>query len=160
MCGTINPGSCIWWVLSFGIKTGYDARAGVTTQLLRGEESLLHLRVVHEPKLRLDYTKPVVSLERLSYLGEEQWMSGREATGRWLELEQEHFLPHCHQKQSWPWTAIGALSAHCETRGSRRWLEPRSVTEVGLAHSPESPWHQPVRCECSPLYHPNKWPLA
>jgi hypothetical protein len=24
MCGTIYPGSCIRWVLSFGIKTGYD----------------------------------------------------------------------------------------------------------------------------------------
>jgi hypothetical protein len=22
MCGTIDPGSCIWWVLSFGIKSG------------------------------------------------------------------------------------------------------------------------------------------
>jgi hypothetical protein len=25
MCGTINPGSCIRWVLGFGIKTGYDS---------------------------------------------------------------------------------------------------------------------------------------
>jgi hypothetical protein len=24
MCGTIDPGSSIWWVLGFGIKTGYD----------------------------------------------------------------------------------------------------------------------------------------
>jgi hypothetical protein len=24
MCGTIDPGSCIRWVLNFGIKTGYD----------------------------------------------------------------------------------------------------------------------------------------
>jgi hypothetical protein len=24
MCGTIDPGSRIWWVLGFGIKTGYD----------------------------------------------------------------------------------------------------------------------------------------
>jgi hypothetical protein len=24
MRGTIDPGSCIWWVLNFGIKTGYD----------------------------------------------------------------------------------------------------------------------------------------
>jgi hypothetical protein len=24
MCGTIDPGSCIWWALSFGIKIGYD----------------------------------------------------------------------------------------------------------------------------------------
>jgi hypothetical protein len=25
MCGTIDPGSCIRWVLDFGIKTGYDS---------------------------------------------------------------------------------------------------------------------------------------
>jgi hypothetical protein len=25
MCGTINHGSRIWWVLGFGIKTGYDS---------------------------------------------------------------------------------------------------------------------------------------
>jgi hypothetical protein len=24
MCGTIDPTSCIWWVLGFGIKIGYD----------------------------------------------------------------------------------------------------------------------------------------
>jgi hypothetical protein len=24
MCGTIDPGSCIWWVLGFGVKTEYD----------------------------------------------------------------------------------------------------------------------------------------
>jgi hypothetical protein len=24
MCGTIDPGSCIWWVLDFGIQIGYD----------------------------------------------------------------------------------------------------------------------------------------
>jgi hypothetical protein len=24
MCGTIDPGTCIRWVLGFGIKTGYD----------------------------------------------------------------------------------------------------------------------------------------
>jgi hypothetical protein len=27
MCGTIDPGSCIWWVLGFGIKIGYDSAA-------------------------------------------------------------------------------------------------------------------------------------
>jgi hypothetical protein len=26
MCGTIDPRSCIWWVLGFGIKTEYDSR--------------------------------------------------------------------------------------------------------------------------------------
>jgi hypothetical protein len=29
MCGTIDPGSCIWWVLGFGIKTGYDNQVHV-----------------------------------------------------------------------------------------------------------------------------------
>jgi hypothetical protein len=24
MCGTVDPGSCVRWVLGFGIKTGYD----------------------------------------------------------------------------------------------------------------------------------------
>jgi hypothetical protein len=28
MCGTNDPGSCIRWVLGFGIKTGYDRDAG------------------------------------------------------------------------------------------------------------------------------------
>jgi hypothetical protein len=55
-----------------------------TTQQLHGEESLLHLRAVLEPKLGLDYTKPVVSLEWLSCLGEERRMSDREVTiGGW-----------------------------------------------------------------------------
>jgi hypothetical protein len=46
-------------------------RADVTTQLLRNEESLLHLRAMQEPKLGLDHQKLVISLERLSKLGEE-----------------------------------------------------------------------------------------
>jgi hypothetical protein len=53
-------------------------RAGIIMQLLRSEESLLHLHAVQEPKLGLDYTKPVVDLERLSCLSEEQQMSSRE----------------------------------------------------------------------------------
>jgi hypothetical protein len=28
MCGIIDPGSCIRWVLGFGIKTGYDSTLG------------------------------------------------------------------------------------------------------------------------------------
>jgi hypothetical protein len=44
--------------------------AGITTQLLRDEESFLHLRAVQEPKLGLDHPKPVIGLERLSCLGE------------------------------------------------------------------------------------------
>jgi hypothetical protein len=49
-------------------------RAGVTPQLLRGEEGLLHLGVAQEPKLGLHHPKPVVGLKRLSCLGEERRM--------------------------------------------------------------------------------------
>jgi hypothetical protein len=41
-------------------------RVGVTKQLLCGEEGLLHLRAVQEPKLGLDHPKPVIGFERLS----------------------------------------------------------------------------------------------
>jgi hypothetical protein len=47
-------------------------RAGVTPQLLRGEEGILHLGVAQEPKLRLHHLKLVVSLKRFSCLGEER----------------------------------------------------------------------------------------
>jgi hypothetical protein len=53
---------------------------GVTTQLLCGEEGLLHLGAVQEPKLGLHHPKPVIGLKRLSCLGEEGWVSGREVT--------------------------------------------------------------------------------
>jgi hypothetical protein len=53
-------------------------RAGITTQLLRGEEGLLHLGAAQEPKLRLNHPKPVISLKGLSCLGEERRVSGRE----------------------------------------------------------------------------------
>jgi hypothetical protein len=46
--------------------------AGISTQLLRGEESLLQLCSVQEPKLGLNHPKPVIELERLSCLGEER----------------------------------------------------------------------------------------
>jgi hypothetical protein len=52
--------------------------AGITTQLLHGEESLLHLCAVQEPKLGLNHPKPVIGLERLSCLGEERQMGGRQ----------------------------------------------------------------------------------
>jgi hypothetical protein len=54
--------------------------AGVTTQLLCGEKGLLHLSAAQEPKLRLHHPKPVIDLERLSCLGEERRVSGREVT--------------------------------------------------------------------------------
>jgi hypothetical protein len=44
--------------------------------VLCGEEGILHLRAVQEPKLGLDHLKPVIGLERLSCLGEERRMSG------------------------------------------------------------------------------------
>jgi hypothetical protein len=53
-------------------------RASVATQMLRGEESLLHFRAVQKPKLGLNHPKPVIGLERLSCLGQERWVSGRE----------------------------------------------------------------------------------
>jgi hypothetical protein len=53
---------------------------GVTTQLLCGEEGLLHLRAVQEPKLGLDHPKPVIGLERLSCLDEERRVSGHEVS--------------------------------------------------------------------------------
>jgi hypothetical protein len=54
--------------------------AGVATQLLCGEEGLLHLCAMQEPKLELDHPKLVIGLERLSCLGEERWVSGRKVT--------------------------------------------------------------------------------
>jgi hypothetical protein len=51
---------------------------GVTTQLLHGEEGLLHLCAAQEPKIGLNYPKPVISLEGLSCLGEERRLTGRE----------------------------------------------------------------------------------
>jgi hypothetical protein len=52
--------------------------ASVTTQLLRGEEGLLHLYAAQEPKLGLNHLKSVISLERLYCLGEERRVSGCE----------------------------------------------------------------------------------
>jgi hypothetical protein len=53
-------------------------RAGVAPQLLHGEEGLLHLGAAQEPKLGLHHPKPVVGLQRLSYLCEERWVHSRE----------------------------------------------------------------------------------
>jgi hypothetical protein len=50
---------------------------GVVTQLLHGEESLLHLHTMQTPKFGLDHPKPVIGLERLFCLGEERLVSGR-----------------------------------------------------------------------------------
>jgi hypothetical protein len=53
-------------------------RVGVTMQMLRGEEGLLHLGTTQEPKLGLHHPKLVISLERLSWLGEVRRVSGCE----------------------------------------------------------------------------------
>jgi hypothetical protein len=53
-------------------------RASVTPQLLRGEEGILHFGAAQEPKLGLHHPEPVVSLKRLSCLGEERRMHSRE----------------------------------------------------------------------------------
>jgi hypothetical protein len=59
-------------------------RTGVTPQLLRGKEGLLHLGVAQEPKLGLHHPKPVVGLKRLSYLSEERWVRSRDViVGDW-----------------------------------------------------------------------------
>jgi hypothetical protein len=55
-----------------------SSRAGVTPQLLHSEEGLLHFGAAQEPKLGLHHLKPVVSLKRLSCLGEERRMHNRE----------------------------------------------------------------------------------
>jgi hypothetical protein len=53
-------------------------RAGVTPQLLCGEEGLLHLGVLQKPELGLHHPKPVVALKRLSCLSEERRMRSHE----------------------------------------------------------------------------------
>jgi hypothetical protein len=53
-------------------------RAGITPQLLHGEEGLLHLDAAQEPELGLHHPKLVVGLKRLSYLGEERRVRSRE----------------------------------------------------------------------------------
>jgi hypothetical protein len=58
--------------------------AGVTPQLLRGEESLLHLGAVQEFELGLHHPKLVVCLKRLSCLGEERRVrSHKVVVGGW-----------------------------------------------------------------------------
>jgi hypothetical protein len=55
-------------------------RTGIATQLLRGEESLLQLCALLEPKHGLNHPKLVIGLGRLSYLSEEWRVSGSELT--------------------------------------------------------------------------------
>jgi hypothetical protein len=53
------------------------SRTGITPQQLRGEEGLLYLGAAQELELRLHHPKLVVSLQRLSCLGEERWVRSR-----------------------------------------------------------------------------------
>jgi hypothetical protein len=58
--------------------------AGITSQLLRGEEGLLHLGAAQELKLGLHHLKLMVGLKRLSCLGEEWRVRSHEvAVGGW-----------------------------------------------------------------------------
>jgi hypothetical protein len=74
----LSPRHLLVRVVSGGVVG--PPHAGVATQLLRGEEGLLHFGVAQEPKLGLHHLKPVIGLERLSCLSEEWWVSGREVT--------------------------------------------------------------------------------
>jgi hypothetical protein len=53
-------------------------RTSVTSQLLHGKESLLFFGAAQELKLGLHHPKSVIGLKRLSCLGEEWRVSGRE----------------------------------------------------------------------------------
>jgi hypothetical protein len=75
--------------------------SGVTPQLLRGEEGLLHLGAAQEPKLGLHHPKPVVGLKRLSCLGEERRMHSREVAVGGQSWSGSISCPHCHHGQSW-----------------------------------------------------------
>jgi hypothetical protein len=74
----LNPRRLVVRGVSSGVVS--PPCAGVTTQLLCGEKSLLHLHAVQEPKLGLNHPKPVIGLERLPCLSEERQVSGRKVT--------------------------------------------------------------------------------
>jgi hypothetical protein len=69
-----------WYLIVHGASGGVVGPpcAGVTTQLLHGEEGLLHFGASQEPKLGLHHPKPVIGLKRRSCLCEERWVSGRD----------------------------------------------------------------------------------
>jgi hypothetical protein len=54
--------------------------AGITPQLLHGEEGLLDLGAAQESELGLHHLKPVVGIKRLSCLGDERRVRSREVT--------------------------------------------------------------------------------
>jgi hypothetical protein len=69
-----------WHLVICGTSGGVfgSPHTGITPQLLRGKEGLLHLGAAQEPKLGLHHPKPVIGLKRLSYLGEERRVHSRE----------------------------------------------------------------------------------
>jgi hypothetical protein len=129
--------------------------AGVSTQLLRGEEGLLHFGAAQEPELGLYHPKPVISLERLSCLDEERRVSGCEVAvgGRSgnisCPISTTCRVGHKLSQQ------LGLLVMGLKDRGDRlcqtwRWRQI-SVSLGALSSSPS---------ECSPFCHPNMSPLA
>jgi hypothetical protein len=70
-------------------------RAGITPQLLRGKEGLLHFGAMQEPKLGLQHPKPVVGLKRLSRLNE-----GRRVCSRKVVVGD----------RSWSWSIFGPIA--------------------------------------------------
>jgi hypothetical protein len=92
---------------------------GVTMELLRVEEGLLHFGAVQEPELGLLHPKPVISLERLSYLGEERRVSGYEVVVGGWSWSGSISCPHCHHGLSWPRSVAATWFARLGTQGSR-----------------------------------------
>jgi hypothetical protein len=127
--------------------------AGVTTQQLRGEESLLHLGATQELKLGLHHPKPVISQERLSYLGEEQRVSGLEvAVGGWSQsgcisgpIATTSRVGHLLMQQ------LSLLIPGCKDRGDRlsytwRWRQvPVSLGALGPSPSVVSVHHSVIQ---------------
>jgi hypothetical protein len=74
MCGTIDPGSCIRWVLGFGIKTGYDS--SLTTSSLYfsyKEKQIVNVTTPIIMKMQQKYVKnstvEILPLECTTYRG-------------------------------------------------------------------------------------------
>jgi hypothetical protein len=132
---------------------------GVTPQLLCGEEGLLHLGSAQEPELGLHHSKPVVGLQRLSCLGEERRVRSRKVAVGGQSWSWSISCPHCHHGWSWQRAGAATRSARRGAQGSRRSLEPNLAVEARSCSLGSSRSHS-VRCECSPICHPNMLPLA
>jgi hypothetical protein len=120
--------------------------AGVTTQLLRGEEGLLHLGAAQEPKFGLHHSKLVISLKRFSCLGEERQVSSREVTVGGRNGSISCLIATTSRVGH---AATTTSSAHRGTQGSKRSLEPDSAVEPGFC-SLGSSRPQLIHCGCLP----------